>query len=208
MAAIRFLVVALAIVMVPACDDDDDIIIITDPVGETVDEGFARGEILAAQAAQELTPESDFNVVIGKTATILATLNDGEIDQASFAVQVVGAPDVFDLANRILIEHEDLNQELDGVVRFYNVPYLPSSTADALAAEATANLGILRATPPADIDFVYTELQVIQHAAALVLLDELAAQVGPGEMRDFISNTAVIVDAHLDQAEAILETFY
>src|SRR5690606_4983385 len=135
-------------------------------------------------------------------------LNDGEIDQAAFAVQVVASPDIFDLANRILIEHEDLNVELDDVVRFYNVAFLPSSTADTLAADASANLGILRATPPADIDFVYTELQVIQHAAALVLLDELALQVGPGEMRDFISNTATIVDSHLAEAESILETFY
>jgi hypothetical protein len=89
MAAIRVLAIALAMAIMPACsDDDDDIIIVNDPVGETADEGFAEGDALAAIAADELTGDN-YNVIIGKTASILATLNDGEIDQAAFAAMPV-----------------------------------------------------------------------------------------------------------------------
>jgi predicted outer membrane protein len=209
MALNRFLVCALALALAPACtdDDDDDVIIVEDPVGDAVAEGTARGEALADQAFDELTG-NDYAIVIGKTATILATLNDGEIAQAQFAIQVVNADDVFDLANEILIDHEDANAELDSVVRFYGVPYLESSTADALAADASAALAELRATPPQDIDFVYTDLQVVQHAQALVVLDELYVQVGAGEMGDFILNSRDMVAAHLEDAEDILETFF
>ncbi len=207
MAATRIVLAALVIALAPACSDDDDIIIVDDPVGDTLDEGFARGDALADTAAGELTGD-DFETVIGKTATILATINDGEIDQSAFAAQIVVAADVFDFANRLIIDHEDANVALDGVVRFYAVPFLPSDTADALAAEFSANLGLLRATPPEDVDFQFVELQVIQHAAALVLLDELALQVGPGEMGDFIAETSIMIDAHLAEAEDLLATFF
>lgn len=207
MAATRIVLAALVIALAPACSDDDDVIIVDDPVADTVDEGFARGDALADVAAAELTGD-EFEIVIGKTATILATLNDGEIDQSAFAAQVVVAPDVFDFANRLIIDHEDSNVALDSVVRFYAVPYLPSDTADALAAEFSANLGVLRGTPPEDVDFRFVELQVIQHAAALVVLDELALQVGPGEMGDFIAETSIMIDAHLAEAEDLLATFF
>ena len=79
-----------------------------------------------------------------------------------------------------------------------------SSSADSLADEYNAGLGQLRATPPGDIDFGYTELQVINHAEALVLLDELAVQVGPGAMGDYIADTRVMMDDHLANAQSLL----
>lgn len=206
MAATRSLLVALAIAFAPACDDDDDIII-DDPVGDVTDEGFARGDQLAGEAAVELTGD-DFAIVIGKTATILATLNDGEIDQSAFAVQVVDDDDIFDFANTLIIDHEDANAVLDSVVRGYGVPFIASSTANALAAEFNAGLSLLRSTPPADIDFQFVELQVLNHAEALVLLDELAVQVGPGAMGDYIADTRVMIEDHLALSQSLLETFF
>jgi predicted outer membrane protein len=196
---------ALAVALVPACGGGSSTV--DDPVGDTQDEGFARGNALADHASDELSGD-DYNIIIGKTASILAALNDGEIDQASFAVQVVAAGDVFDFANLLIIDHDDANDELDGVVRFYGVPYLPSSAADALAAEANGGMAELRATPPGDVDFKFTELQVINHAEAQVLLDELAVQVGPGAMGDYIANTRDMVDDHLARASDLLATFY
>ena len=181
--------------------------VVDDPVGDTQDEGFARGNALADHASDELSGD-DYAIVIGKTASILAALNDGEIDQSSFAAQVVDAGDVFDFANDLILDHEDANDELDAVVRFYGVPYLPSSAADALAGEAAAGLEQLRGTPPGEVDFRFTELQVINHAEAQVLLDELSVQVGPGAMGDYIANTSNMIDDHLARSSSLLETFY
>lgn len=184
MAATRYLLLALAVAFAPACGGSSDgDVIIDDPVGDTQDEGFARGVALADHAADELTGD-DYLIVLGKTATILAALNDGEIDQSAFAVQVVGDEDVFLFANDLIIDHEDANAELDATVRFLGVPYLPSSAADALAADAAAGLSLLRSSPPGEVDFAFVELQVIGHAQAQVLLDELELQVGAGEMGD------------------------
>jgi hypothetical protein len=207
MAVARILVIAFVFALVPACDDDEDIIIVDDPVGDTVDEGFARGDQIAGDASAELS-DDDFSTVIGKTATILAVVNDGFIQQSDFAAQVVLAGDIFDYANTEIIDHQDSNTALDGVVRFYGVPFLASSTADILVGEFTSGLSLLRATPPVDVDFEYINLMVLEHAEALVLLDELFVQVGPGEMGDFILDMSAMLDAHLLASEDLLATFF
>ncbi|HEY5945255.1 MAG TPA: DUF4142 domain-containing protein [Kofleriaceae bacterium] len=130
------------------------------------------------------------------------------MDQASFAADVAVHPDTIDFASDLIVDHDDANAELDAVVRDYGIGYVPSTAADALAAESAAGVGLLRGTPPADVDFKFVELQVINHAEARVVLDELAVQVGDGEMGDFIANTRDMVDEHLDRAEAMLETYY
>ena len=49
---------------------------------------------------------------------------------------------------------------------------------------------------------------MINHAEAEVLLDELALQVGPGAMGDYIANTRAMIDIHLADSEDLLATFY
>src|SRR5688500_13796444 len=130
----RALVVAVALALAPGCGgggDDEVIIIDDDPVAETVNVGFDVGEGLAELSLNELIG-NDYLVQIGISATILAAINDGEIAEADLAAMLVLEPDVFDFANRIIIEHEDLDVELDSVLRFYGVGYFPSDTADAL----------------------------------------------------------------------------
>jgi len=200
--------IAFALALVPACAGSSTTdVVVDDPVGDTQDEGFARGAALADHASDELSGD-DLTIVIGKTASIMAALNDGELAQATFAVQVVAAGDVFEFANNLIIDHEDANAELDAVVRFYGIPYLPSSAADALAAELNSGVASLRSTPPEDVDFRFIELQVINHAEAQVLLDELSLQVGPGAMADHIANTSAMIDLHFQESSALLDTFY
>lgn len=205
MATTRYLIAALA--SLAACGGGTSSTVVDDPVGDTADEGYARGNALADHASDELSGD-DYAIVIGKTASILAVLNDGEIDQSAFAAEVAADADVIDFASNLIIDHDDANAELDAVVRFYGIPYLPSSAADALAAEGNAGLARLRATPPGDVDFTFVEMQVINHAEAQVLLDELGAQVGPGAMGDYIANTHDMIDVHLDESMDLLDTFY
>ena len=210
MSAIRSLLAVAACAIVPACGGGDDgggVVVVDDPVGDTVAEGQARGEVLADDVFGELAGD-DYVTVIGKSASILAAVNDGEINQAAFAVQVVVADDIFAFANDLIIDHEDANVELDAVVRTYGIGFIPSTAESAVLGQASAGLAQLRATPPADIDFAFTELQVIMHAQALVVLDELYVHVGAGEMGDYILDQQFLVDFHLSEAEALLATFY
>lgn len=210
MAATRSLLALAAVLALgSACSSDTDgtVIVTGDPVDDTVAEGQATGDALADETFDELAGD-DYLIQIGKTASILAALNDGEINQAVFAVEVVAEPDVFDFANVLIAHHDDANFELDEVVRFYGIGYIPSSAADAVTLEANAGLGELRATPPQDIDFAFVDLQVRMHAAAQIVLDELYLLVGDGEMGDYILDTQVMIDDHLLEAEAMLATFY
>jgi hypothetical protein len=210
MVSTRYLLVASALALAPACGGggSSETVIIDDPVGDTVAEGQAVGNDLADNAYGELNGD-DYDIVIGKTASIVAALNDGEINQADFALDLLVADDVFQFANDLIIDHDDANFDLDSVVRLYGVGYIPSNTADTLALEANAGIGELRAAAGAgDIDFAFVDLQVRMHAAAQIMLDELYTQVGPGEMGDLILDTQDMVDAHLAISTDLLSTYY
>jgi predicted outer membrane protein len=209
MAATRSLIAIVALALAPACGSDSSTTVVVegDPVDDTVAEGEARGAALADRTFDELAG-NDYLVQVGMTASILASMNDGEIAVADFGAQVVNDSDIFDYANEIIIDHEDANVELDATLRFYGVGYFPSATADAIAGDASATLGELRGVPPSDIDFAFTEKQVIMHAQALVVLDELYGLVGDGEMGEFILDTRDMVDAHLARGEDLLSTYY
>jgi predicted outer membrane protein len=204
MAVTRTLVAVIAIALVAGCDDDDTL---DSEVIQTADAGAAQGAALADQAAGELTGDQ-YSTVIGKTASILFVLNDNEVKAADFTIDVLSGGDIEDYAEEIATDHSDANVVLDDVVRGYGAAYLPSSTADQLAAAGSAALAELRGTPPTDVAFKFTQIMVTQHSAALVILDELAAQVGPGAMGDYIADTRAMVDAHLGEGEFLLDDFY
>jgi hypothetical protein len=209
MVATRYLLAVAALALAPACSDDSSgTVIVDDPVGDTVADGHVTGDGLADDAYGELNGD-EYEIVIGKTASILAALNDGAINQADFAIDLIVDDDVFQYANDELADHDDANIDLDSVVRFYGIGYLPSSAADSVALETNAGIGELRAAASAgDIDFAYVDVQVRIHAAAQVMLDELYTQVGPGEMGDFILDTQDMIDAHLAVSTDLLSTFY
>jgi len=202
----RFLLAALALAIAPACGSSSTSAA-GDPVGATVDQGHASGNRIAAQASGELAAD-DYMTVIGKTASILSALDQGEVNVSSFAVQIIKDQDVFQFANDMIAQHDDANTQLDAVVRIYGVGYIPADTEATLAAEASQDLATLRGSPPRDFDFRYTEIEVQAHAEAQVLLDELASIVGPGEMGDYIANTRTMVDNHLNRATALLAGFF
>jgi hypothetical protein len=208
MVATRHLVLALGLALAPACGGGGSGgVVVDDPVGDTIADGQATGDGLANETYGELNG-GDYQIVIGKTASILAALNDGAINQADAAIDFIVDADIFQYANDEIADHDDANADLDGVVRLYGIGYIPSSTADSVALEANAGIGELRASDPADIDFTYVDLQVRMHAAAQVMLDELYTQVGAGEMGDFILDTEDLVDAHLAVSTDLLSTFY
>ncbi len=207
MVATRSLLAFVALALAPACGGSDDVVIVDDPVGDTIADGQATGDSLANESFDELTGD-DYAIVIGKTGSILAALNDGEINQAEFAIDGLIGDDVFQFANVLIVDHDDANVELDSVVRFYGIGYIASSTADSLTLEANAGIGELRAAPPSELDFVFVDLQVRMHAAAQIMLDELYTQVGPGAMGDYILDTQDMIDAHLAVSADLLATFY
>jgi predicted outer membrane protein len=200
--------VVCALAGTAACQDtSNQRVVTTDPVMETVADGHVRGNALATHAFDELAG-NDYQIRVGKTASILGALNDGEILQATFVVDRLTQSYALDLANLLIGEHVDANRRLDEVVRAYGTGYIPSTAADALTLEATAGIGRLRAAEPSELDFRYIELQVVMHAQAQVLLNELFSLVGEGEMGDYILGMKDMIDTHLTEATGLLALYY
>lgn len=190
-----------------ACGSDSTTVVTGDPVGDAVDEGEAQGVQLANQIAAEFAI-NDQPTVIEQTGSMIRAINDGEIETSAFAVQVLQEDDMFQFANDMIVVHEDANFDLDGVMRIYGVGYLPTQAEANLRGMIGAELQALRATPPQDIDFAYTELQVRMHASALVVLDQLDSMIEAGPMIDYIANARAMTSDHLAEAEGLLGSFF
>jgi predicted outer membrane protein len=197
--------VLAAAIAIAACNNDNHVL--DDRVVAVEVQGTEAGSAAAGLAATELTGDSAA-VVIGKTASILLVLNTGALAAGSIALAAAQTSAVQGYAGTIVHDHFIAGMTLDAVVRGLGAAFLPSATADQLTAQGTALLAQLQATPVEDIDLAFMQLMVSQHAAALVLLDELAAQVGSNPLGDFIANAIVVEQGHLDQGELILNTFF
>jgi hypothetical protein len=205
MAVTRIFVAAVALATAAAACNDNDFI--DQAVLDTRDEGIARGDALAANASVELTGASAGSV-IGMSASILFVINDRDIQESMFTGLILDGGDFDDYAAEIFDDHVAANDALAEVVRGLGASFLPSTTADQIAADANAAMSGLRATPPQNLSFEFIHLMVLQHAETLVILDELAAQVGPGALGDYIADTQVLEEAHLSEGENLLDDFY
>jgi predicted outer membrane protein len=186
------LVCALSLV---ACDDNSS----NDPVDQAEDNGNIRGEELADQISLEFAVDES-PTLIAQTGSILRALNDGEINQAAFALDIVATADVADFANQLVAQHMLANAQLTDVMRTYGVSFQPTQAEAMLAADANEGVALLRTTPPDQIDFTFLELQVQMHSSALVMLDELDDINDTEPMQDFIDTTRDMVDHHLHEA--------
>ena len=193
------LVFALSI---SACGDDTTVF--GGPTADAQEEGNDRGEVIADQIDIEF-PSDDPMLLIAQTGWILRALNDGEINQASFALDVLSTAVVEDYASQLIAQHMLANADLDSVMRTYGVAFQPTQAEAMLAADANAGIAMLRTTPPDQIDLAFLDLRIQMHSAALVMLDELGAINDTQPMDDFIAQTHDMVDDHLDQAIDLFE---
>lgn len=207
MTTARLMLAALAVCAVPACNDDNDDIVLVDPVQDATDAGFARGNVLADTAFAELSGQ-DYATIIGQTASVVAAMNDGVIDQADFAAQVVIANDIAAFANLLASDHDIQNANLDTVVAIFGVPFVSSQTDADVTTDFLLGLDDLHATPPSEIDFAYVDLTVRNHAANLVLLDQLREMVRDDEMGLFLDDMRSMEDDHLARAQDLMATFF
>lgn len=180
----RIVVAATLAALVPACTSRATTVFVEDPVVDTIDQGHRTGANIGKHAFDELSKD-DYETLVGKAAGILAALNDAEID-----------------------EHAASTARLEETVRIYGVQYLPSEAQAQIVAEGQSARSRLRMAAPEDFDFTYADLQVRMHAGAQLILDQVAALVGPGAMGDYVIASRVRTDEELARASALLATFY
>jgi predicted outer membrane protein len=196
----------LCIALVAGCSDDNnnnngdngDA-----PEAQALAQGDTHGQVLVGQARGEFSGAPDTDA-IAKVADIVATIDAGEIAQASFVLSTGGDAHVLDLASRIQADHQANQAMLQMIIQRRGIAPTDNAVSRTLQAEGDMSLAQLQSTAPADLDTAYVEMQIQMHQEASVLIDNLRSYVKVFEVDDFLSNTLDTIALHLQRAIDLL----
>jgi predicted outer membrane protein len=159
------------------CDDGDDADDNNDDssdpdVQSARDAGDARGRELATQAMTEIGGDNS-QVTMQKSASIIHTINDGEIMQASAVLELSNDADVQAFARMIIRDHGGSNERLEAMLQGGQLPVQDNPISAALRTEAVATTAELGEMPPGELPRAYLKMQVQMHQEAFVLVSAL-----------------------------------
>jgi putative membrane protein len=157
--------------------------------------GGAGGEAGAGEAVAAL---SDAQILL-----VLDTLNQGEVEEAYAALPRLSDPDVETFAQMMITDHSSARQAVATTADDLDLTPVPSAPQRALVRESEAHVAELRATPAANIDETYVDLEVAAHADALALLGNLNASADAAELRTLIATLRATVQDHYDAAQTL-----
>lgn len=140
----------------------------------------------------------------GQVLHVTATMNQGEIDQATVALARAAADDVRQFAALMLAEHGDA---LEAATELGEELGLVENLVSArLQDESAAIVNQLESASDAEFDALYMHSQVTVHARVLTLLDEqLIEQAGDEELVTYLESLRASVSEHFDLAAEIAD---
>jgi putative membrane protein len=155
-------------------------------------------------------------------ATVLHTVNKGEIQEARFAQQRASRPEVQQFAARMEMEHTQADQKLRAIFQDAeprddtaaqeanaprdDFPRASSQVSRLLERQTVLDLQQLRPIVPPDFDLGYITKQVAAHAGALGIIHQmLKPAVQMPELRQYIDETDPVVMMHLRDATGITQ---
>jgi putative membrane protein len=200
------LIFSLAILVgstLAACGDDDNNNN-DDLENSAIDEGNTRGQALVAQARGEFQGQSDDDVM-SMSADVVATIDAGEIAQANFVLSRTSNPDVQDLANAIIQDHQSNLADLQAMMRNNGLAPETNVVSQTLKQEGDAGLAQLMADAPGDLDRDYVQMQIMMHQEAHVIVDNLRSYVQEDDMDGFLQDTVSAIDEHRDHARDVFD---
>jgi predicted outer membrane protein len=202
----RHLIFSFAILVgsgLTACSDDDNNNNNNDAENAAVDQGNARGQALVDQARGEFQGQPD-DESVAMSADVVATIDAGEIAQATFVLSRTNNADVRDLANEIIQDHQTNLTDLQTMMQAQGLT--PASNAVSLTLQNEANTGLaqLMADAPGNLDFDYVQMQVAMHQEASVLVENLRTYVQDSDMDNFLDDTQQAIEEHREHAKDVL----
>jgi predicted outer membrane protein len=172
-------------------------------VQAALDTGNTRGQTLATQAGTQIKGGTD-PVMTGQIASILHTINDGEIMQANLALASSSDSDVQDFAHMIVTDHQQANATLDAMLQSSQVSMKDNPISVMLRTEAAASTTQLQQTPATDFPRAYLLMQVQMHQEAYVLVGSLNGVSSNGGFNQILSDAYNMIAKHRDDAAARL----
>jgi len=137
---------------------------------------------------------------------VLDTLNQGEVEEAYAALPRLTSAPVKTFAQRMVTDHSGARQSVLATADMLNVAPTPSETQADLQDESQTHVAMLRATAASALDAMYVNMEVQEHAAALTLLDDLAAAADAAQLKTLIATLRATVLQHYQDAQALQAT--
>ena len=161
--------------------------------------GQNRGQTLGSEASADINA-SDDQTAIEKTASILRTINNGEIQEAQTVMDLTVDEEIDDFATTMIQDHTALNAQLDAFLLDRNLAPKDTAVSVALTEDTAANLRELKATDLNQIGRIYFRMEVQGHQEALVIVDSLMDVDKDTELDSFLGRTRDLISDHLKSA--------
>ena len=161
-----------------------------------------QGGNIAAQIEQEF--DSDPLVRVSQTGSLLRAFNQQEIRLCDNARTTLARTDIKNLGYGLVVAHLRENGQLATVMHDYGVDFVPTQAEAMLVAEARAGAETLLATPAAEMDHAFLELQQHLYSIADTVLAQLEAETTSGAMEEYLTAFHAMTNDHLQRAEEIL----
>jgi uncharacterized protein (DUF305 family) len=163
--------------------------------GGAPDSNAGAGGVGGSGGDAALAALSDAQILL-----VLDTLNQGEVEEAFAVLPRLAAAEVEAFAQLMVTHHGAARQSVAMTAAMLEQAPAPSETQAGLKDQAEAAVAQLRATPTANLDAAYLELQVGAHAEALALLTELSEVADAAELATLLTGLKATVQQHYDRA--------
>lgn len=139
---------------------------------------------------------------------VLVTADNGEIDEAQFAISHATLPTVVTFAQRMVAEHLVHRQSLTDLAAMLSLVPTPNEVSASLATMASQELVSLQSKGTGtEVDATYVGDQVTAHQQVLTLIDErLIPSAQDASLRAIVVSTRAVISEHLAAAEQLFRT--
>jgi putative membrane protein len=138
-------------------------------------------------------------------AAIVVTANQVDIDAGKLAAARAQSADVKALAQRMVIDHTDVNRRAAELAMKLKVTPQPNDTSATLQRDGEANLASLHRLEGSAFDRVYVANEVKYHEAVIAALDgTLIPNAKNPELKALLVAVRPAFDSHLEHAKHVL----
>ncbi len=160
---------------------------------------FVAGGLLMMAAATQAQEINDAQI-----ATIVVTANQVDVDAGKLARQRADNSEVKKFAERMVSDHEGVNQQAVALATKLKVTPQENDTSRAIKAGGDKNLANLQTLSGAAFDKAYVDHEVAYHAQVLDALDKtLIPGASNAELKALLVKVRPAFVAHLEHAKQI-----
>jgi len=156
----------------------------------------------AATQAASTTPLTDANI-----AQIVLTANEGDIENAKYALRKTQSDAVKAFANQMITDHTSLNQQAKDLATRLNLTPEKNDTSHQLEESVETTRKGLDDKKGADFDKAYIDNEVTLHQNVLDMLDKtLIPGASNADLKSLLEKARPTIQAHLDHAKHVQST--